>query len=557
LYFAIQKTYVMQPIHILLLIAGYFGVLILISFLTGKDDSNETFFRASRKSPWYVVAFGMIGASLSGVTFISVPGWVNDSGFSYMQVVFGYLVGYFIIAYVLMPIYYRLNVTSIYQYLEDRFGVISYKTGAFFFLISRILGASFRLYLVAIVLQRYVFDAYEIDFSVTVTLSIVLIWLYTFRGGIKTIVWTDTLQTLFMLIAVGVAIYLILADLDLSFGEFLSSDALQQYNQIWFTDDPMAKNYFIKSFLGGLFIAVCMTGLDQDMMQKNLTCKTLGDAQKNMVSFSVVLIVVNFVFLLLGALVYMYAAKHSIDIPLMDGKVKTDLLFPEIAIYGGLGLSLAIVFLLGLIAAAYSSADSALTSLTTSFSVDFLDIEKEKGTKNKFSQKIIAFTKPIVTAIPTIINAKNKDTHIKLEKEVSINEQKLIRQVVHILMSIVLIIVVIIFNSLSDKSVIDNLLIIAGYTYGPLLGLFAFGIFTKYNVKDKYVWLVALLSISLTYFLANYFGTFYTYFTEDVTNLAEATILSKKTFYQFGYELLPINGLLTFIGLVIIRRQHD
>lgn len=557
MYFAIQKTYVMQPIHILLLIAGYFGVLILISFLTGKDDSNETFFRASRKSPWYVVAFGMIGASLSGVTFISVPGWVNDSGFSYMQVVFGYLVGYFIIAYVLMPIYYRLNVTSIYQYLEDRFGVISYKTGAFFFLISRILGASFRLYLVAIVLQRYVFDAYEIDFSVTVTLSIVLIWLYTFRGGIKTIVWTDTLQTLFMLIAVGVAIYLILADLDLSFGEFLSSDALQQYNQIWFTDDPMAKNYFIKSFLGGLFIAVCMTGLDQDMMQKNLTCKTLGDAQKNMVSFSVVLIVVNFVFLLLGALVYMYAAKHSIDIPLMDGKVKTDLLFPEIAIYGGLGLSLAIVFLLGLIAAAYSSADSALTSLTTSFSVDFLDIEKEKGTKNKFSQKIIAFTKPIVTAIPTIINAKNKDTHIKLEKEVSINEQKLIRQVVHILMSIVLIIVVIIFNSLSDKSVIDNLLIIAGYTYGPLLGLFAFGIFTKYNVKDKYVWLVALLSISLTYFLANYFGTFYTYFTEDVTNLAEATILSKKTFYQFGYELLPINGLLTFIGLVIIRRQHD
>ena len=557
MYFAIQKTYVMQPIHILLLIAGYFGVLILISFLTGKDDSNETFFRASRKSPWYVVAFGMIGASLSGVTFISVPGWVNDSDFSYMQVVFGYLVGYFIIAYVLMPIYYRLNVTSIYQYLEDRFGVISYKTGAFFFLISRILGASFRLYLVAIVLQRYVFDAYEIDFSVTVTLSIVLIWLYTFRGGIKTIVWTDTLQTLFMLIAVGVAIYLILADLDLSFGEFLSSDALQQYNQIWFTDDPMAKNYFIKSFLGGLFIAVCMTGLDQDMMQKNLTCKTLGDAQKNMVSFSVVLIVVNFVFLLLGALVYMYAAKHSIDTPLMDGKVKTDLLFPEIAINGGLGLSLAIVFLLGLIAAAYSSADSALTSLTTSFSVDFLDIEKEKGTKNKFSQKIIAFTKPIVTAIPTIINAKRKDTHIKLEKEVSINEQKLIRQVVHILMSIVLIIVVIIFNSLSDKSVIDNLLIIAGYTYGPLLGLFAFGIFTKYNVKDKYVWLVALLSISLTYFLANYFGTFYTYFTEDVTNLAEATILSKKTFYQFGYELLPINGLLTFIGLVIIRRQHD
>ena len=505
----------MQPIHILLLIAGYFGVLILISYFTGKDDSNETFFKASRKSPWYVVAFGMIGASLSGVTFISVPGWVEASNFSYMQVVFGYLVGYFIIAYVLMPIYYRLNVTSIYQYLEDRFGVVSYKTGAFFFLISRILGASFRLYLVAIVLQRYVFDAYGIHFAVTVTLSVILIWLYTFRGGIKTIVWTDTLQTLFMLVAVGVAIYLILGDLDLSFGEFFNSDTLKEYSQIWFTDDVMAKNYFVKSFLGGLFIAVCMTGLDQDMMQKNLTCKSLGDAQKNMVSFSVVLIVVNFVFLLLGALIYMYAAKHSIDVPLMNGKPKTDLLFPEVALKGGLGLSLAIVFLLGLIAAAYSSADSALTSLTTSFSVDFLGIEK-------------------------------KPEHT----------QKRTRQLVHVGMSVVLIIVVIIFKMLNNDNVINSILVIAGYTYGPLLGLFAFGIFTKYKVIDKRVWIVTLVSICLTYVLAN-FGTYYVYFTEDVANLAEATKLSSKMYYQFGYELLPINGLLTFIGLIIIRRQHN
>lgn len=505
----------MQPIHILLLIAGYFGVLILISYFTGKDDSNETFFKASRKSPWYVVAFGMIGASLSGVTFISVPGWVNDAEFGYMQVVFGYLVGYFIIAYVLMPIYYRLNVTSIYQYLEDRFGVVSYKTGAFFFLISRILGASFRLYLVAIVLQRYVFDAYSIRFETTVAISIVLIWLYTFRGGIKTIVWTDTLQTLFMLIAVGVAIYLILGDLNLSFGEFLNSESLAQYSQIWFTEDPMAKNYFIKSFLGGLFIAVCMTGLDQDMMQKNLTCKSLGDAQKNMVSFSLVLIVVNFIFLLLGALVYMYAAKHAIEIPLMDGKPKTDLLFPEVALKGGLGISLAVVFLLGLIAAAYSSADSALTSLTTSFSVDFLRIEKQPE-----------------------------------------NQQKKTRQIVHIAMSVVLIIVVIIFNSLTNKSVIDNLLTIAGYTYGPLLGLFAFGIFTKYKVIDKRVWIVAFLSICLTYIIANA-GSYYTYFTANVTDLAEATKLAKENLYQFGYELLPINGLLTFIGLILIRRKHN
>lgn len=505
----------MQPIHILLLIAGYFGVLILISYLTGKDDSNETFFKASRKSPWYVVAFGMIGASLSGVTFISVPGWVRDSNFSYMQVVFGYLVGYFIIAYVLMPIYYRLNVTSIYQYLEDRFGVVSYKTGAFFFLISRILGASFRLYLVAIVLQQYVFDAYNIPFEVTVAMSILLIWLYTFRGGIKTIVWTDTLQTLFMLIAVGVAMYLILGDLNLSFSEFWSSESLAQYNQIWFTDDVLARNYFIKSFVGGLFVAVCMTGLDQDMMQKNLTCKNLGDAQKNMVSFSVVLIVVNFIFLLLGALLFIYAAEHQIDVPVVDGKERTDLLFPEIAIKGKLGISLSIVFLLGLIAAAYSSADSALTSLTTSFSVDFLSIEKQEKSK-----------------------------------------QKKLRQKVHIAMSVVLIIVVIIFNSLTNKSVIDSILTVASYTYGPLLGLFAFGIFTKYKVIDKYVWIVTAVSICLTYIIAN-FGGYFMYFTEDVANLAEAEKLAKSNWYQFGYELLAVNGLLTFIGLVLIRRQHD
>lgn len=503
----------MQPIHILLLIAGYFGVLILISYFTGKDDSNETFFKASRKSPWYVVAFGMIGASLSGVTFISVPGWVEASQFSYMQVVFGYLVGYFIIAYLLMPIYYRLNVTSIYQYLEDRFGVTSYKTGAFFFLISRILGASFRLYLVAIVLQRYVFDAYGIPFFATVSLSILLIWLYTFRGGIKTIVWTDTLQTLFMLIAVGVAIYLILTNLNMSFGDFWNSDALVEYNKIWFTDSFMAKNYFIKSFLGGLFIAVCMTGLDQDMMQKNLTCKSLGDAQKNMISFSVVLVAVNFIFLLLGALLFMYANANDIAVPLMDGKPKTDLLFPEIALNGGLGISLAVVFLLGLIAAAYSSADSALTSLTTSFSVDFLGIEKKPE-----------------------------------------NEQKKTRKLVHIAMSFVLIIVVVIFDRLSNKSVIDSLLTIAGYTYGPLLGLFAFGIFTKYKVVDKRVWIITLASICFTYVLAN-FGSYYIYFTADVANLAEATKLSKETFYQFGYELLPINGLLTFFGLILIRRK--
>ncbi len=500
LYFAASNIKSMQSTHILFLIAAYFGVLILISYFTGKDNSNETFFKANRKSPWYLVAFGMIGASLSGVTFISVPGWVGSSQFGYMQVVFGYLVGYFVIAYVLMPIYYRLNVTSIYEYLNERFGTVSHKTGAFFFFISRVLGASFRLYLVAIVLQQFVFNDIEVfgiqwPFTFTVIISILMIWLYTFRGGIKTIVWTDTLQTLFMLLAVGFAIVLILKQLNWSFGDFLASEELAKYNKIWFTDSFLAKNHLIKQFLGGMFIAICMTGLDQDMMQKNLTCKTLKDAQKNMVSFSLVLVVVNFFFLLLGALLFIYAERADIAIPMMEGKQKTDLLFPEIALNGGLGISLGIFFLLGLIAAAYSSADSALTSLTTSFSVDFLNIEKKA-------------------------------------KEL----QKKIRGQVHVAMSVLLVIVVVIFNSLNNKSVIDELLTVAGYTYGPLLGLFAFGIFTKEKVKDRYVWIVAGISVILSYLLANN---------------SEALLGG----YIFGFELLIVNGLLTFLGLVLIRRE--
>ncbi len=491
----------MQPTQILLLIGAYFGLLMLISYFTGKKGTNEDFFQASKQSPWYLVAFGMIGASLSGVTFISVPGWVRDSQFGYMQVVFGYLIGYFVIAYVLMPIYYRLNVTSIYEYLGDRFGVVSHKTGAFFFFISRVLGASFRLYLVAIVLQKFVFEEITIfgspwPFTLTVVLSIIMIWLYTFRGGIKTIVWTDTLQTLFMLIAVSVAIVMILKNLDWTFAEFLSSDELKQYNQLLFTDSFLAKNHFVKQFLGGMFIAICMTGLDQDMMQKNLTCRTLKDAQKNMISFSLVLLVVNFFFLLLGGLLFIYAEQHGVTIPELYGKQKTDLLFPEIAINGQLGLSLGIFFLLGLIAAAYSSADSALTSLTTSFSIDFLNIEA-------------------------------RPKHL----------QKQLRSRVHIAMSVLLIVVVVIFNSLNNKSVIDELLTVAGYTYGPLLGLFAFGIFTKGTIKDRWVWLVALIAVIATYIIAensvNWFGG-----------------------YAFGLELLIVNGLLTFLGLVLIRSQQ-
>ncbi|TVZ15077.1 sodium:solute symporter [Maribacter sp. MAR_2009_72] len=485
----------MSASHILLLITGYFVLLLVISYFTGKNDSNEDFFKAGKQSPWYLVAFGMVGASLSGVTFISVPGWVDASQFSYMQVVLGYFLGYLVTAFVLLPIYYKQNVTSIYQYLDDRFGFVSYKVGAVSFFISRVLGAAFRLFLVAIVLQQFVFDAWNVPFEITVTLSILLIWVYTFRGGIKTIVWTDTLQTLFMLVSVILSIYFILEKLDWTFVEFLGSTELEHYSKTFFTDDFFSKNHLLKSFLGGMFITICMTGLDQDMMQKNLTCRNLGEAQKNMVSFSIVLVVVTFIFMLLGALLFIYADAHQIALPLMDGSPKSDLLFPEIALNSNLGLTVAVTFMLGLIAAAYSSADSALTSLTTSFCVDFLNTEKK-------SQQVA----------------------------------KKIRRKTHIGMSLLLILVVISFKYILDRNVIDGLLTVASYTYGPLLGLFTFGIFTKYKVYDKYVWVVALVCV--------------------VSILTLAKIPSEFLGgYEFGYELLPLNGLLTFIGLWIIRKK--
>ncbi len=485
----------MNPIHILILIGAYFTLLILISYFTGKNDSNEDFFKAGKQSPWFLVAFGMVGASLSGVTFISVPGWVESSQFSYMQVVFGYFLGYMVTAFVLLPVYYKKNVTSIYQYLDDRFGFVSYKVGAISFFVSRVLGAAFRLFLVAIVLQQFVFDAWKVPFEITVILSILLIWIYTFKGGIKTIVWTDTLQTLFMLVSVGLSIYFILNKLEWTMADFLKSSELATYSKTFFIDDLADKNHLLKSFLGGMFITICMTGLDQDMMQKNLTCRNLKDAQKNMVSFSIVLVIVTFVFMLLGALLFIYAEKYQIAIPLMDGSPKSDLLFPEIALNSGLGITVAITFMLGLIAAAYSSADSALTSLTTSFCVDFLNIEKK-----------------------------------------SVAAAKTTRQRTHIGMSVLMVLVVIAFKYILDRNVIDGLLTVASYTYGPLLGLFSFGIFTKHQVKDKFVWVVALLSVLIIVILGK----------------LPAESLGG---YVVGYELLPLNGLLTFIGLWLIRKR--
>ncbi len=479
----------MQPLHILLLIAAYFFILILISLITGKQSDNSTFFRANRQSPWYLVAFGMIGASLSGVTFISVPGWVESNQFSYMQVVLGYVLGYAVIGLVLLPLYYRLNLTSIYTYLESRFGRYSYKTGASFFLLSRIVGASFRLFLVANVLQIILFAQLGIPFWATVILTILLIWLYTFRSGIKTIVYTDTLQTLCMLVAVGVSIYYVSEDLGLQGTEILTFVSNSELSRIFFFDDIRSADFFWKQFISGAFITIVMTGLDQDMMQKNLTCRNLGDAQKNMFWFTIVLVFVNLLFMGLGVLLTAYAETNDIA-------ASRDDLFPVIATQGGMGVGIAVFFILGLIAAAYSSADSALTSLTTSFSIDIMEIEKRY----------------------------TPERQVKM------------RKIIHIGFSVVLILVIIAFKYVvRDESVIAKLFVFAGYTYGPLLGLYSFGLFTRWQVRDKWVPLVAVLSPVLTY-------------------LISAASLQWLGF-EFGFFVLILNGLLTYLGLILLRRK--
>src|SRR5690554_3691797 len=479
----------MEPLHILLLIVGYFLILILISFLTNRGGGNADFFKAGKQSPWYLVAFGMIGASLSGVTFISVPGWVEASKFSYFQVVLGYIVGYAVIGTILLPLYYRMNLTSIYTYLEDRFGNASYKTGASFFLLSRVVGASFRLYLIAVVLQTLIFDEMNIPFWVTVTITILLIWLYTFKSGIKTIVWTDTFQTLFMLIAVGVTVYYVSTDLGIAGSDFFSFVANHEMAQIFFFDDWRSSDFFPKQFISGAFIAIVMTGLDQDMMQKNLTCRNLKEAQKNMFWFTIVLTIVTFFFLVLGLLLTVYAQQHGID-------AHGDKLYPTLSYQNEFGIGVAVLFILGLIAAVYSSADSALTALTTSFCIDILDIEK------KYDEK----------------------------------KQVKVRKIVHVGVSLLLILVIIIFKYVvADESVIAKLFVFAGYTYGPLLGLYTCGLFTKWQVKDKWVPVVAILTPIIGYF---------------ITELSLAYIN-----FEFGFFILILNGLLTLIGLRLIRTK--
>jgi Na+/proline symporter len=480
----------MEPIWVIFIIVLYFGVLIAIGAYTSRNANNESFFLGNRQSPWYIVAFGMLGASLSGVTFISVPGYVGSSQFSYLQLVMGYLLGYFIVANVLLPLYYRLNLTSIYTYLEARFGFYSYKTGASFFLISRIIGASFRLFLVATVLQITVFDAWEIPFWVTVVVTILLIWLYTNKGGIKTIIWTDTLQTAAMLTAVVLTIFFIAKQMDLSFGQMVHTIKESEYSRVWFFDDWNDKRHFLKQFFSGAFITIVMTGLDQDMMQKNLSCRNIGDAKKNMYWYGFAFLPVNFIFLSLGVLLFTFAHKQGIAIP-----TQSDDLFPIIATQGYLPKVVSILFILGIVAAAYSSADSALTALTTSFTVD-------------------------------ILSPKHKS-------EV---ELKNIRKKVHIGISLLIAAVIMIFRAVNDESVISTLFTVAGYTYGPLLGLYTFGLFTSFQVKDKWVPTIAILSPIICYVLSQ-----------------NSVFLFKG--YKFGFELLMVNGAITFLGLLLLRKK--
>jgi SSS family transporter len=488
----------MPKLLILSIISIYFIVLILIARLTSGKADNATFFTGNRSSKWYLVAFGMIGASLSGVTFISVPGWVGTSGFSYMQMIIGYMIGYFVVAFILLPIYYKHNLSSIYAYLGERFGNNTHLTGALFFICSRVIGASLRLFLVADVLHYFVFAEWGVPFWTTVAITLALIWVYTNRGGIKTIIWTDIMQTFFMLLALILGVYLISSQSTI--------DTKEIYEQMsvvnWFVfDDPNASNYWWKHVLGGMFVTIAMTGMDQDMMQKNLTCRNTKDAQKNMISLSVILVAVNLIFLVLGAFLYAYMNSHPellAQHSSMDPSLQGDRLFPMIALQGDLGVFFGVIFILGLIAAAYSSADSALTALTTSVSIDIFKVDKLKD---------------------------QKQAEIK-------------RKIIHILMTLILFITILLAAVYKEQNVIGSIFSAANYTYGPLLGLFFFGILTKRQINDKYAWIICIVIPIIVF----------------IIKLFEKELFNN---YKFGFELLGINGLLCFICLYSISTSQN
>ncbi|MBI2258622.1 MAG: sodium:solute symporter [Flavobacteriia bacterium] len=476
----------------------YFFLLILIAKITSKGADTDTFFTAGKGSPWYLVAFGMIGASLSGVTFISVPGTVQTEGMAYFQVVLGYVLGYLVIANVLMPIYYKMNVISIYEYLKSRFGTVSYKTGAIFFILSRTLGSAMRLYLATLVLQLFLFDAIGIPYWLTAFITVALIWVYTIKGGIKTIVFTDTFQTFFLVSSLIVTVVVIANKLDLSFFSLYDqitemTTGKHSLSKIFFFDDYQSKLFFPKQFFGGMFIAIAMTGLDQDLMQKNLTCKTLKDAKKNMYTFTIILVFVNFLFLLLGGALYLYAQKQGVELPINEsGKVLTDKVFPTLAL-NEFGTIAGIFFLLGITASSYASADSALAALTTGFCIDFLGFKERQDEKQKSKLKL--FT--------------------------------------HLGFSLIFLCIILITYQIKAEALIGVILKIASYTYGPLLGLFAFGILSKRKLKEIYTPFVCVIIPFLCFWI-------------------DKNSITWFSGYQFSYELLILNGLLTYLGLYFI-----
>ncbi len=481
---------------ILVCFVVYTCLLFLVTWLTSRKASNDTYFRGNRKSPWYVVAYGMIGASLSGVTFMSVPGGVYSGQFTYLPLVLGYILGYLAIAYVLLPLYYKLNLTSIYSYLGDRIGSVSERTGSLFFIVSRLLGSALRMYLVVFVLYEFMFKTWGVPFWIPALVFIIIILIYTFRGGIKTVIWTDTLQTTFLLLAAVVTLVYILKDLDISFVGLVSQLVDSGSTRVFDTDWHSNK-FYLKQILSGAFITITMTGLDQDMMQKNLTCKTLRDAQKNMITFSLSLVVVNVLFLFLGGALVYYAQQTGFALPLNEaGVVVNDKIFPSVAF--SLSTFTSVVFVIGLVAAGYSSADGTLTALTTTFYYDFMHLDK---TSRYTEQQKVRF-----------------------------------RKLIHVSFAVLYLLIIIAFKPFHNQSLIDTIFDVAGYTYGPLLGLYAFGLFTRYKVNDRYVPVVAILSPVICYILKLY---------------SQEWLWG----YQFGFEIILLNGLLTCLGLFIIRKR--
>ena len=486
----------MNPILILIVFVLYTVLLFVIAHFTSRKSDNASFFTGNRKSPWFVVAYGMIGASLSGVTFMSVPGGVYSGQFTYLPLVFGYVIGYAVIAFVLLPLYYKLNLTSIYSYLEIRFGSKSEKTGAAFFILSRLLGSALRMYLVVFVLYEFVFKAWGLPFWVPAVIFIAIILLYTFKGGIKTVVWTDTLQTTFLLLAALLTAIFILKDLDISLGGLLKKTSELGYTKVFETDWTHNK-FWLKQLLSGAFITITMTGLDQDMMQKNLTCKNLRDAQKNVITSSLLFVIVNVLFLCLGAALIFYAQETGFALPVNDaGVVVNDKIFPSVAF--SLSTLTSILFVVGLVAAGYSSADGTLTALTTTFCFDFLHLDK----KNLSDSQVTKY-----------------------------------RKIIHVAFALLYLVVIVLFRPFHNESLIDKIFDIAGFTYGPLLGLYSFGLFVKNRTaNDKAVPFIAVASPIISYLLKVY---------------------SKDLFhgYQFGFEILIINGLLTFLALLACSKK--